>query len=89
MNREKAIAFFRDMNECTYGNLEEVEMAIKALEQEPCEDAISRQAVLDCFKKWQPYMATRLHEFERELSDLPSVKPYEPQESEVQDADSN
>ena len=30
---EKAISFFRDMNECTYGNLEEVEMAIKALEQ--------------------------------------------------------
>lgn len=34
---------------------------------------ISRQAVMDCFKKWQPYMATRLHEFEKELSELPSV----------------
>lgn len=30
---EKAISFFKDMNECTYGNLEEVQMAIKALEQ--------------------------------------------------------
>lgn len=30
---EKAIAFFKDMNEYTYGNLEAVEMAIKALEQ--------------------------------------------------------
>ena len=34
---------------------------------------ISRQAVMDCYKKWQPYMATRLHEFEKELSELPSV----------------
>ena len=42
---------------------------------EPCEDAISRQAVMDCFKKWQPYMATRLFEFEKELSEIPSVSP--------------
>lgn len=34
MTREEAIAFFKDMNECTYGNLEAVEMAIKALEQQ-------------------------------------------------------
>ena len=34
---------------------------------------ISREAVMDCYKKWQPYMATRLHEFEKELSELPSV----------------
>ena len=39
---------------------------------EPC-DAISRQAVMDCFKKWQPYMATRLWDFEQELSKLPTV----------------
>jgi hypothetical protein len=39
------------MNECTYGNLEAVEMAIKALEQEPCEDAISRQVVDDLSKE--------------------------------------
>jgi len=47
MSREEAIAFFKDMNECTYGNLEAVEMAIKALEQEPCEDCISRQQAID------------------------------------------
>lgn len=34
MKVEKAIAFFEDMKECTYGNLEEVEMAIKALENQ-------------------------------------------------------
>lgn len=31
---EKAIKFFQDMKECTYDNLEEVDMAIHALEQE-------------------------------------------------------
>jgi len=39
------------------------------------EDCISRQAVMDCFKKWQPYMATRLWDFEKELSALPPVTP--------------
>ena len=39
---------------------------------------ISEQAVIDCFKKWQPYIATRLHEFEKELFELPSVNPQEP-----------
>lgn len=47
------------------------------LEQEPCEDAISRQAVMDCFKKWQ-HTATRLFDFEKELFSLPSVNPQEP-----------
>lgn len=40
-----------------------------------CGDAISRQAVMDYFRKWQPYMATRLWDFEKELSELPSVSP--------------
>lgn len=39
--REEAIAFFKDMNECTYGNVEHIQMAIKALEQEPCEDVMA------------------------------------------------
>jgi len=47
MTREEAIAFFRDMNECTYGNLEAVEMAIKALEQEPILDKIRKQIKSD------------------------------------------
>lgn len=34
MTREEAVAFFKNMNECIYRNLEAVEMAIKALEQE-------------------------------------------------------
>lgn len=43
--------------------------------EEDGEDTISRQAVIDCFKQWQPYMATRLHDFEKELFKLPTVKP--------------
>jgi len=37
MTRDEAIAFFNDVNECTYGDCEPVEMAIKALEQKPYE----------------------------------------------------
>jgi len=39
-----------------------------------CDDLISRQAVMECFKKWRPYMATRLCEFEKELTAIPSVE---------------
>ena len=60
--REEAIAYFKDMNECTYGNVEYIQMAIKALEQESCEDWYdvpsdemtleqARQAVKDLRKK--------------------------------------
>lgn len=49
--------------------------AFKALDQEPCEDAISRQAVLDCFT------ATKLKKFDfilharEEIKKLPPVTP--------------
>jgi hypothetical protein len=46
-----------------------------AEEIEPSEDAISRDAVMKCFKKWQSYMATRILGYEQELSQLPSVTP--------------
>ena len=45
------------------------------LEQQTCEDCISRESVMKCFKKWQPYMATRLLDYEQELKELPSVTP--------------
>ena len=50
---------------------EALDMAMMALQADG--NLISRQEAMDCFKKWQPYMATRLHEFEKELSELPSV----------------
>ena len=39
------------------------------------DDLISRQAVIDCYKKWQPYMSTKLLNFEKELYCIPSVTP--------------
>lgn len=50
-------------------------IAIEALEQQPCEDAISRQAALDCFT------ATKLKKFDfilyarEEIKKLPPVIP--------------
>jgi len=60
-----------------------------ALEQQPCEDAVSREAVMDCFKKWQPYMATRIFDFEKELSELPSVTPSRHVNCEIAEHDGN
>lgn len=78
MTRKEAINMLKSKmdghTDTSYEWVKTVRMAIKALEQEPSGDLISRQAVMDCFKKWQPYMATRLRDFEQELSNLPSVK---------------
>lgn len=54
-----------------------IDMAINALEQEPCEDAISRQVVLDCLtanglKKFDFILDAR-----DKIKNLPSVKPQE------------
>ena len=81
MTREEAIEIINRENDPNNKEVWEVfpevrealDMAIQALQAQADGDLISRQAVIDCFKKWQPYMATRLHEFENELSELPTV----------------
>jgi hypothetical protein len=70
MTREEAKDYIREW--CPYGKQDQI---INALEQQPCEDCVSREAVMKCFKKWQPYMATRLLDYEQELKELPSVTP--------------
>ena len=60
-------------------------MAIKALEQEPCVDAISRQALLDDFglsektRKWggdhSGYNTMMLYEIQDVIESAPSVNP--------------
>ena len=63
-------------------NIENVEadvaldMAIKALEQEPCEDAISRRAVIDMtgLSEWFD-SSDSYNEFVIALSELPPVTP--------------
>ena len=38
-------------------------------------DLISRQAVIDLYEKYHPYLATKVYEFGQELRKLPSVSP--------------
>lgn len=39
------------------------------------EDCINRQAVIDLYEKYHPYLATKVYEFGQELRKLPSVSP--------------
>ena len=91
MNREQAVKYlsfsgFSDeqikaiegaftCDECVYSTSEGCQYDDITETIPPFDDCIRRQSVIDCFKKWQPYMATRLWEFEKELSALPSVTP--------------
>lgn len=53
--------------------------AIKALEQEPCDDAISRQAVLDELNKWDwQELYLPIHFKENIIDVVPSVNPQAP-----------
>lgn len=61
---------------------EAVEMAIKALEQEPCDDCVSRQAAIDAFERFihelgikdEPY---NYGEMALSPQNVPPVKPIE------------
>ena len=59
MTREEAKALLesrRDLIKSDYPEIDDyreaLEIAIKALEQKPCEDCISRQAAIDKFEQW-------------------------------------
>lgn len=58
------------------------EMAFKALNQEPCEDAVSRQAVLEQTYNWSKDEFLRVtnpfHYLRKRINSLPSVNPQEP-----------
>lgn len=62
--------------------IDALQNAIKALEQEPCEDAISRQAVIDTIDKWIKSMhvliafpANEVTPLFESVHELPSVSP--------------
>lgn len=59
---------------------EALEMGIKALDQQPCEDAISRAEVrqLICKNNDKYGYSDRFHEFTEECLNLPSVTPARP-----------
>ena len=72
MTREE---YFKNMNESTYGSVDPIQIAIKALEQKPCEDCISREALLD--KKWDvPYEGKYVQVVDvGDIKELPSITP--------------
>lgn len=52
MTREEAIAHGKEQLEVFSGeHAEFIKLAIKALEQEPCEDAVSRQYIIEKFNE--------------------------------------
>lgn len=60
-------------------NYEALDMGIKALEQEPCEDCISRAKAIEINKKYHGQMPNDInHQIWQELNDLPSVQPIRP-----------
>lgn len=91
MTREEAIEDIRDNIKPVVGGIS-LDMAIKALGQQPCEDCISRQAVEEMIKAEMPERGMWEIEGDKEketvcevcvdlmqkLSDLPSVTPTRP-----------
>lgn len=59
------------VEDCLY---EALDLAIKALEQQPCEDCISREAVLEILEK-EEFKGDAIYEIEKKL---PSVTPTRP-----------
>ena len=51
------------------------ESGMEDSKQEPCEDAVSRDAVNALYDKYRPSLATHVSEFGDELKALPSVTP--------------
>ena len=86
MTVEKAIEILSDVgdiNRCCAEDAEALDMAIKALEQQPCEDCISRQAVDEYITHLlSGYLydeeRTRLEELTTYIWELPSVQPTRP-----------
>ncbi len=94
MTAEKAIEILSDVgdiNRCCAEDAEALDMAIKALEQQSCEDCISREATIDAiYKKYiggkgaiknapiNDLYAEGLAEAVDAVWDMPSVTPTRP-----------
>lgn len=78
--KEKALAFLKDMQECTYDGVEEIRTVIEALEQQPCEDCVDRNHVIATisqhhFDKDKDNFDLLIHNLCKEVNELPSVTP--------------
>ena len=99
MTREEAKQIISDIDHAWRNFSQEeyiaLDMAIKALEQEPCDDAISRQAVLDRIREsietyHNQYTTDMLNMwglFTQFIKEMPSVNPQEPSITWVTGAD--
>lgn len=85
MTREEAIKAIR--SHCYFANLvpvgkEALDMAIKALEKETCEDAISRQAALEALEQEEPLMwcdgADEIAAYDQWANDVDTIKNMPP-----------
>ena len=77
MTVEKAIELLSDVgdiNRCCAEDAEALDLAIKALEQEPCEDCVGREAVKEQFEEVVHNNGSAT-EFLVRLWKLPSVQP--------------
>jgi DNA-directed RNA polymerase subunit RPC12/RpoP len=71
MTREEALETLLDNAEGGYVDVEEIKLVFAVLEQEPCEDCISRQAVLDLIADYDLSMGQVV----KSIHALPSVTP--------------
>lgn len=53
----------------------EYKMLMGMLDAEPCKDTISRQAAIDLYEQFQPYIAVKAVDFGKALEQLPSAQP--------------
>lgn len=87
MTNEEAIKVLREASdsEVRYGDtdnhydevmkrVEAFDMAIKALEQKPCEDCISREAVLEILEK-EEFKGDAIYEIEKKLPPVTPTRP--------------
>lgn len=70
LGKSDAEEFEKDLNEV-------LDMAIKLLEQQPCEDCVSRAEVNKLYDEYRPRLATHVSEFGDKLKALPSITPSE------------
>lgn len=73
-----SMGLYDDKNPCKRAVI--LGKAIKALEQEPCEDAISRQEAVEAFQMFREYESNRsnkgwVNRIETVLNQLPPVNP--------------
>jgi len=78
MTREEALEWFKDRKKMNLDDKcqQAEDVAIKSLEQEPCEDAISREDVLLALTgEWTELTDELIHYFITCIKKLPSVNP--------------